>query len=420
MEPGRRFQKVRVMKNKVVGQERDRVINYTGVLSRGLLLILFISMGSTLTFAQNFKKNFSYRGYLKDMRVLSITQDSNNKTQTLQQNLIHHRFNTRYQLDTSWVLGIELRNRAFYGEFLKFTPGYGDLLAQDQGIVDLSWSWINAPNFVAHTAVDRLWLNYSNTKWDVRFGRQRINWGQNLVWNPNDLFNVLNFTDFDYEERPGSDAFKAERFFKKGRSFQVAYKFTNDLDDAVFAGMYRFNKKNYDFQVLAGKYNQDVALGIGWAGNIKGAGFKGESTFFQPLNDTSSQVILTSISWDMSYGNGLYVLVSGLHNSNGTNDLQRLTALSGAGNTQLDLKNLMPNKYSLFAQVSGSFNPLWSANVATIIALDLGGIFAMPSLAYSVKQNLDMSIVGQSFLGKSGPNIRALSSAIFLRFKWSY
>ena len=388
-------------------------------LLKTFIVLLFIGQ---LSFgqAQTLKERFSYRGYLKDMRIVSFANDTSNTTQTLQQNLIHHRFNTRLQLDTSWQLGVEFRNRAFYGEFLKYAPGYGDLLEQDPGIIDMSWSWVNTNNLVAHTAIDRLWLNYSSKKWEIRLGRQRINWGQNVVWNPNDLFNVLNYADFDYEERPGSDAIKVQRYLKKNRSVQFAYKFTEDFDDAVFAGMYRFNKKNYDVQLLAGKYYQDIALGLGWAGNIKSSGFKGEATYFQPLNDTLENTMLTSVSWDISLSNGMYILVSGLHNSNGTNDLDRLLTLSGSSGGQLDLKNLMPNKYSLFLQGSGAINPLVNVSLASIIAVDLGGVFAMPTVSLSLKQNLDLSLVGQSFLGVVDDKVSALSNAVFVRFKWSY
>jgi hypothetical protein len=387
-----------------------------------LLFLILVGLVSSVTQAQSFKERFSYRGYLKDLRAITWANVDTFGTVTAQYNFVHHRLNTRYQLDTSWELGVELRNRVFYGEFLKYQPGYGDQIGQDPGIIDMSWSWINDTGvIVAHTMVDRLWLNYSSKKWDVRLGRQRINWGQNIVWNPNDLFNVLNYADFDYEERPGSDAFKVERYFKKNRSLQLAYKFSDSFDDAVFAAMYRFNKKNYDVQVLAGKYNQDLAVGVGWAGNIKNAGFKGESTYFHPiLNDTTDAVVLTSVSWDKTVGNGTYWLVSALHNSNGTSDLQRLTELSAAGGAQLDLKSLMPNKYSIFVQVAGQINPIWSLNLGVIGALDIGGAFAMPTIGYSIKQNLDLSLVGQSFLGVQDDKIKALSNALFVRFKWSY
>ena len=46
----------------------------------------------------------------------------------------------------------------------------------------------------------------------LRIGRQRINWGVNLAWNPNDLFNAYSLIDFDYQERPGSDAIRFQYY----------------------------------------------------------------------------------------------------------------------------------------------------------------------------------------------------------------
>ncbi|MFT5156874.1 MAG: hypothetical protein ACI83I_001424 [Bacteroidia bacterium] len=340
---------------------------------------------------------------------------------TLQQNLIHHRINFRYQADTAWNIGLELRNRVFYGEFLKHLPGYGDGLEVDPGMVDLSWSWINNKELVAHTAIDRMWVNYSKNNWDIRLGRQRINWGQNIVWNPNDLFNVLNFADFDYEERPGSDAFKLQRYFKNSSNLQLAYKFTQNSKNQVIAGLYQFNKRLYDFQILAGRYNHDVALGVGWAGNIKNAGFKGEATFFEPMwdPDSSYRSVISSISIDFIPKKGPYILTSLLYNSSGIGDLDRLLTLSPSSGGTLDVKQLMPNKYSAFVQASGPINPLISGSLAAILALDMNGYFLMPSIDISVKQNLDLSLVGQSFIGKRA-EWESLGSAVFVRFKLSY
>ena len=379
-----------------------------------LFLLVWLIFGGTAS--AQFKENFTYRGYFKDLRAVSIDANGN----TLQQNLFHHRINFRYNMKHNFVGGLELRNRAFYGEFLKYAKGYGDQLEYDPGLVDLSWSWINNPAFIAHTAIDRVWLNWSNDKWDVRLGRQRINWGQNLVWNPNDLFNVLNYADFDYEERPGSDAVKVERYFKKGGSLQMAYKFTEKPEDRVMALMYRFNKKNYDFQILAGQYQEDVAAGVGWAGNIKGAGFKGEATWFEPMTDSSEQAFLTSATIDIVLDKGPYIMISGLFNTLGTSDLSKLLQLTPTAGGRLDVKRLMPNKYSVFVNGGGAISPLLNANLAAIGAIDIGGIFLMPSIDYSLKTNLDLSLVGQSFVGQADNKWQNLSSAVFLRIKWSY
>jgi hypothetical protein len=56
------------------------------------------------------------------------------------------------------------------------------------------------------------YLDYTAGKWQFRVGRQRINWGVNLVWNPNDVFNSFSYFDFDYEERPGSDAVRVQYY----------------------------------------------------------------------------------------------------------------------------------------------------------------------------------------------------------------
>ena len=73
------------------------------------------------------------------------------------------------------------------------------------------------------------------------------------------------------------------RYFKNYSSIDIAIAPSEyDSSTWVGAGMYKFNKWTYDFQVLGGWWNEDVALGAGWAGNLKAASFKGEVTYFQP------------------------------------------------------------------------------------------------------------------------------------------
>jgi len=386
------------------------------------LLALVLSTSLTISYGQSWKDKFLYRGYVKDLRVLSLAKDSSKQTQSIQQNLIHNRMNFRYYANKQITVGLELRNRIFYGEFLKYYPPtmtYGDLLEVDPGVVDLNFTWYNSQNLVAHTAIDRVWINWNNRNWDIRLGRQRVNWGQNLVWNPNDLFNVLNYADFDYEERPGMDGLRVQRYLKSGSAIELAYQFNDSWEKTVAAMMYRFNKGSYDIQVLAGKYVDDLALGLGWAGNIKNSGFKGEATWFEPMNDSSSRQFLSSISWDYSFKKGTYLHTSFLYNDNGIGDLARLTQLSAAQGGQLNVKNLMPNKYSLFVQSSHQFHPLLSTSMAVIYSIDINGLFVMPTIGYSLRQDLDLSLVGQGIFGKTD-KFRSLGTGIFLRLKWSH
>ena len=101
----------------------------------------------------------------------------------------------------------EARTRLFYGETVKTFPQYADIIDHDEGyLVDLSGVVSEGNSYFIHSGIDRLNVDWSSGKWQMRLGRQRINWGQTFVWNPNDIFNAYSFFDFDYEERPGSDA----------------------------------------------------------------------------------------------------------------------------------------------------------------------------------------------------------------------
>jgi hypothetical protein len=118
--------------------------------------------------------------------------------------------------------------------------------------LDLSLVLIDGSSLVLHTMLDRLYMEYVSGSWEIRLGRQRINWGINTVWNPNDVFNAFAFTDFDYEERPGSDALRIRRYLGFASSVEVAINAFDKLEDAVIAGMFKFNTGQYDYQILAG------------------------------------------------------------------------------------------------------------------------------------------------------------------------
>ncbi|MCK7542259.1 MAG: hypothetical protein MZV63_70990 [Marinilabiliales bacterium] len=63
---------------------------------------------------------------------------------------------------------------------------------------------------VLNTFIDRASVDFTAGTLQVSAGRQRINWSQALVWNPNDIFNTYSSFDFDYMERPGSDAVRVD------------------------------------------------------------------------------------------------------------------------------------------------------------------------------------------------------------------
>ncbi len=96
------------------------------------------------------------------------------------------------------------------------------------GWIDMSWNIVDENSFFLNTTIDRLWLDLNFNKFQARIGRQRINWGQTFVWNPNDIFNAYSFFDFDYTERPGSDAIRLQYYPSFSSAIELAAKIDSE------------------------------------------------------------------------------------------------------------------------------------------------------------------------------------------------
>ena len=382
-----------------------------------LLYILFLFLFGNL-FSQEesqfwtFKENLTINGYVKYLPSYSFSKGS----YSFINHLLHNRINIKAFLGEKFMINLGIRNRIFVGDFVKKTPNYGKNIAVDDGQFDLSFLLINSKTLVAHTIFDRASLDFANKNWQISIGRQRINWGINFAWNTNDLFNAYNIINFDYEEKAGSDAIRVQHYFTN-TTLDVAYKLGNGLDNSVIAVLYKFNKHKYDFQFLVANYYNDIAVGTGWAGNIKSAGFKGEATFFSNKK-THKKVTSISASIDYFFKQGMYINTSILYTSNGESTFNPLV-LNFTTST-LSAKKLMPTKYSYLVQVANEFSPRFKANITTIYGAGMDILFVMPSLDYALKENWDVNLTGQFFYAQQQNSFKNINNSIFLRLQYSY
>jgi len=172
------------------------------------ILILFLLFAFSGTYGQEDQKKFFVNGYLKEMISLNDVGDS-----TLVDNLIHNRLNFRWYPNNNLRFYGALRSRLFIGETTRlFEEQFEDFIEYDTYFFDLSWTIYNEDAVMLHTMIDRLYMEWIHKDLTLKVGRQRINWGINTVWNPNDIFNAYSYFDFDYEERPGTDALRVEYY----------------------------------------------------------------------------------------------------------------------------------------------------------------------------------------------------------------
>jgi hypothetical protein len=378
-----------------------------------ILLVLFIAFNANAQDSTTLPKKLTISGYIKDLQTLTF--DKNFK-ELISGNLIHNRINMKWKPSDKVNAVAEFRNRLFWGEEVKLTPNFASLLKNDNELVNLQTAWIKNKSLVLHTNVERLYVDYKGNDWNVRLGRQRINWGITTTWNPNDIFNTYNFLDFDYEELPGVDGGKMQYIFSNTFNTELAYINTGKKDGSIAALKYSLNKWNYDMQLITGWYNGHPTLGAGWAGYIKDAGFKGEVQYFFGSKDSSDHFNM-SFEGDYMFKKGWYVNMGLLFNNHG---LYKPVTDWNTINLKLSPENLMPTKWNIIVTTAKEITPLLSANMSMLYAPGTNLLILLPSFQYNMATNLDVNLVWQSFLTQIDNNFEAVNHHCFLRMKWSF
>jgi hypothetical protein len=392
-------------------------INLSDHRLKKYFLMAFLFM-PVLTHGQDtIPRNWSVNGYITNMQSFMFQQWNGD---WISDNLIHNRLNFKwYNIINNLNATVELRNRFISGQSVQIVPNYAGLVDQNNGYLNLSGNVAKGKSYLFNVSVDRLYLDYTLGKVQVTAGRQRINWGQCVVWNPNDLFNTYSFFDFDYIEKPGCDAVRLQYYPTTTSTFEMAAK----LDSAgkvTAAALYRFNKWSYDIQILGGLYNQeDYMIGAGWSGNLLKAAFRGEVSYFRPRTnfaDTTGTLVF-SLGADYTFSNSLMLQAEVLYNQ-----------LKGSGNAgfinlynmQLSAKRLSFTELSLLLQGSYPITPLFNVTLAGMFFPKIHGFFIGPSFSYSLTENVELALYEQSFGGQLQGNRTDYYHLIFLRLKWNF
>ena len=381
-----------------------------------ILFIMLISLPEG--FSQ--EKKVTLNGYVKELLLYyqPRTKYPGVENDYFYSNVIHNRLNFRWYANTHLTFGVEVRNRLLAGSMVSDLPFYKSTIDFDPGHFNLAKVVVSERSWFLHSMVDRAWMEYAGEKWQITLGRQRVNWGMNLVWNPNDLFNTFSYFDYDYEERPGCDALRVKYFEDATSSLELAFKAGHGQDENTYALLYRFLAWNYDFQFLTGQTGPDNVAGIGWAGDIRGGGFRGEVSWFFPRNGEvqSKESVIASVSGDYTFRNNLYVHGGFLFNSQDTTISKGLPLFD----LNLSVKNMSISKYSCFLQASYPVTPLFKVGASSIINLEDSSLYLGPTITWSLSNNVELSFIGQLFFGDMKTEYGDTGKALSARLKWAF
>jgi hypothetical protein len=384
-------------------------------MKKQISIVFLFALLHPVLLSQEKGKWFDLNGYITTLGSAMFDTLSGDITY---ENVVHNRLNMKTFIGSRITIAADLRTRLFMGDMVKgLGRVYPELTGTDPGFVDMSWNLLSEKSFFLNTTVDRLWADISLGKFQARIGRQRINWGQTLVWNPNDIFNVYSFFDVDYPERPGSDAVRLQYYPSSTSSVELAAKMDRD-NNLTVAGLTRFNRWGYDLQAFAGfSDGEDIVAGAGWSGSIGSVSFRGEGTWFHPaesFSDTSGAVILT-IGADKIFNDNSMLQFQVMYSS------QPLHPDNFAGLYARDLKtrDIAFSEFTAFGQFTWAVTPLLNIGASLMWFPDLKGYFTGPSVDFSAAENTDFSLMWQHFNGRMGGDETRLN-LVYLRVKFNF
>jgi len=331
--------------------------------------------------------------------------------------MLHNRLNFKAYAGSSTIFALEIRNRFVTGDMVRLDPTYITGLSADPGWADLSWNISKGSSYGLNMMIDRAYIDFTAGRLQMRAGRQRINWSQALIWNPNDIFNTYSFFDFDYAERPGSDALRLTWSTGPASAVEAAVKIDGS-NRITAAALGRFSLLNTDLQILAGVTDDEFfTAGTGFSGAIGSVSVRGEATLFTPFGESAGEKsnFIATLGIDKAFSDKVTTLAQVMYSSNPV-ELSGFTELYGGG---LTARQLAFSKFSAAGQVGYSPLPLLSISLSAIWFPDLDGFYAGPSLDISLAENVDLTILWQHFNSTIADSDTRLNLG-FLRFRYSF
>ncbi|NBC82555.1 MAG: hypothetical protein GVY19_04155 [Bacteroidetes bacterium] len=406
--------------------------------------LILLSLLSLSLYAQPGEKNtdrrdqFDFTGYVSGLQSVIVSESLQKELTKLyfggvadnsslpfdelpwiKDNQIHNRLNFFWYGNQGFNASVQIRSRFNWGDQVL----YGIIGSQD--IDKNRFNWLDRElklaatdgiNYLFQSEIDRLWLEYTYQNFEARIGRQRITWAQTFAFNPNDIFNTYSFFDVDYPEKPGSDALRTTYYLGMASKIEGAVKL-NDKNDITAGIMLKVNTLGYDFQFLGGVVDEDdYVAGLGWAGFILNAGFRGEISYFTPVV-IGHNILVGSAGFDYSFPNSLFLQFEYLYNELPVNN--QSGNIFSVYQEELSASRLSIYEHTILLQASYPITPIFNASLALLTYPAEKGYYAGPSFDFSLTNNIQLSLIGQVF-SLNTPDERVDTFFGFVRLKGNF
>lgn len=259
--------------------------------------------------------------------------------------------------------------------------------------------------------LDNAFMKIALKQADIIIGRQQISPGTGYAWNPTDIFNRKEMADPTYEQ-PGHNALRLEIPFEARTTLIMIYETDDDFEDSaklvrMKTGYGRFDyslifisseREVIDFTDFSSLKQERLMAGVDLAGELLGLGTWCEYAY--NFTDKGADSAETVVGLDYTYTNGIYIMGEYYRNTEGETD-----------HTEYDINTWMRFltaqtkvvcRDQVYAMASFPLTDFITPATAAIISLNDSSLSLMPSMNYSMLENLELQLIINVACGKAG------------------
>ncbi len=336
----------------------------------------------------------SLSGYINNYSLIGETEP-NPFDEALWQNITCQRLIFNWSINKNFDIQISNQTNLSFGNstLLRLVK---ETSTDNHNLLKLSCLLIDKEDKWLNLALDRLLMRWSTDKLEVSLGRQRINWGNTVLWHPNDIFDSSPFLNFTYPERMGCDAVRAAYYHNEVATSELAVS-ADKRGSPTIAILHRNLYRNLDFQLLGGVYKRyHWVAGGGFTTELNEFSIRFEGSYFHDSRKESDKVdvVQASIGIDKIFQNNFILQAEALY-TNKPDDITDL--ISSYMYTEYSLRRLTTSRWSFAGQIYYPFSGLFSINALMAYLPDQSAVYVGVGMNYLISQNLEASAMVHAF-----------------------
>lgn len=266
--------------------------------------------------------------------------------------------------------------------------------------------------------LDNAYIKISFKHFDLTVGKQQISLGTGYAWNPTDVFNIKDLLDPTYEQ-PGHNAMRLD--VPLGSSYTITALFSPEDTLGNSAKLIQFKGRisHFDYYLTAVEklwrfrdYTQfdyekmnflelpekRQLLGASTAGELLGLGVWAEYAYnwMGFSKDFHEFVVGTDYTFDFQ----TYVMIEYFRNTLGKTDYEKYNLNDWMRLMAMEQKAISRDQIYVFIQHPAT--DLLNTGLSTIYSISDGSIALVPTLSYSLSDNMEIFAYLNFNFGKEG------------------